>query len=356
VAAAVVAAAAGAALAQRRFAAVLFLGGVGYGVAVLFLIQGAPDLALTQLLVETLTLVIFVLVLRHLPERFETNPWRLGGVSRMVVATAVGVFVAAFSLVAAGARTEAPISQAYLDRALPDAGGRNVVNVILVDFRALDTLGEITVLGVAALGITSLLLARRESSPALATDQEPGPEAAPPAGTAPGAPVPSLILDVCVRMVFHTALVFSVFLFFAGHNAPGGGFIGGLVAGAALVLRYVAGGAAEVRRTVPVAPHLLLGGGLALAVVTGAASLVAGGQFLESGVLTLDLPVLGTLKTTSALPFDAGVYLVVVGLVLALLRTLGAEADAESPTAEEGEDGAAPPRPELASARSGDRG
>ena len=161
VAALVIAAATGAALARRRFAAVLFLGGIGYGVAVLFVIQGAPDLALTQLLVETLALVIFVLVLRHLPERFEAPRPRLREGARWMVSAGMGVFVAVFVLIAAGSRTVPPVSDAYLERALPEGGGRNVVNVILTDFRGLDTVGEITVLTVATLGIASLVRAGR---------------------------------------------------------------------------------------------------------------------------------------------------------------------------------------------------
>jgi multicomponent Na+:H+ antiporter subunit A len=147
--------------AHRRFAAVLFLGGVGFGVAVLFVIQGAPDLALTQFLVETLILVIFVLVLRHLPERFTPQRWRLGQGPRVVIAAGVGLFVAAFALIAAGVRTESPISDEHLARSLPDANGRNVVNVTLVDFRGFDTMGEIVVLTVAALGIAGLVRAAR---------------------------------------------------------------------------------------------------------------------------------------------------------------------------------------------------
>ncbi len=135
----------------------------------------------------------------------------------------------------------------------------------------------------------------------------------------------SLILDMSAGPVFHVALLFSAFLLFRGHNAPGGGFIGGLVAGAALVLRYVAGGADEVHRTVRVAPELMLGLGLALAVLTGVAPWLVGDQFLESAKLSVDLPLLGTVKTTTALPFDIGVYFVVVGLVLAVLRTIGGE-------------------------------
>ena len=153
----IVGAAVGTAVAARRFVAVLFLGGVGYGVAVLFVIQGAPDLALTQFLVETLSLVIFVLVLRHLPERFGGSPSPRSNVLRLAVAGVVGVFVTAFALVAAAARTGESVSEEFLARSLPEAGGRNVVNVILVDFRAIDTLGEITVLGVAALGVAALV-------------------------------------------------------------------------------------------------------------------------------------------------------------------------------------------------------
>ncbi|MDQ3385071.1 MAG: DUF4040 domain-containing protein [Actinomycetota bacterium] len=165
VAALVIGAAVGAAAARRRFAAVLCLGGVGYGVAVLFVVQGAPDLALTQLLVETLAVVIFVLVLRHLPERFAQTPRRISRVARALIAGGVGVFVASFAVIAGSARQDPSISGELLARSLPEGGGRNVVNVILVDFRGLDTLGEITVLAVAALGIASLVLSGR-SAPA----------------------------------------------------------------------------------------------------------------------------------------------------------------------------------------------
>jgi multicomponent Na+:H+ antiporter subunit A len=137
----------------------------------------------------------------------------------------------------------------------------------------------------------------------------------------------SVVLETAVRLVFHTVLVFSLYLLFAGHNQPGGGFVGGLVAGAAFVLRYVSGGRAALRAAVPIDPGLPVGAGLVLAAGTGMAAWLFGGQFLESGKLELDLPVLGMLKVTSALPFDTGVYLVVVGLVLAVLRTLGAEAE-----------------------------
>ena len=164
----VIAAAAGTIIATRRLGAVLFLGGVGYGVAVLFVIQGAPDLALTQLLVETLALALFILVLRRLPGRFEVVQSRIRRFARIGIATGVGLMAGAFSLWAASAPESPPIADEYLARALPEGGGRNVTNVILTDFRAFDTLGEITVLAVVAMGAMALILARRpeDGSPA----------------------------------------------------------------------------------------------------------------------------------------------------------------------------------------------
>lgn len=147
--------------AHRRFTAVLTIGAVGYGIAVLFVLQGGPDLALTQFLIETLTLVLFMFVLRRLPANFTRQSMRTGQGVRLVVSLAVGAFVTAAVLVSGQARTAPPASQAYLDQSLPDGGGRNVVNVVLVDFRGFDTLGEITVLVVAAMGIASLVLAGR---------------------------------------------------------------------------------------------------------------------------------------------------------------------------------------------------
>ncbi len=140
-------------------------------------------------------------------------------------------------------------------------------------------------------------------------------------------PGPSVVLETAVRLVFHTVLVFGVYLLFAGHNQPGGGFVGGLVAGSAFVLRYAATGREGIDRAVPLDPALPLGAGLLLAAGTGAAAWLFGAQFLESGKLELHLPVLGAVKATSALPFDTGVFLVVVGLVLVMLQTLGAEAE-----------------------------
>lgn len=136
---------------------------------------------------------------------------------------------------------------------------------------------------------------------------------------------PSLVLDTVLDGVFRAAIVFSLFLFFAGHNAPGGGFVGGLVAGAALVLRYVAGGTDEVRRVAPMPPEVILGLGLVLAVATGVGGWVVGSEFFESRLFEGEVPIIGTVKASTALVFDAAVYLVVVGMALAVLTGLGEE-------------------------------
>jgi multicomponent Na+:H+ antiporter subunit A len=160
----------GAAFVRRRFAAALLLGTVGYAMAGLFVVQGAPDLALTQATIETLSTVLFVLVLRRLPDRFEHQALR-GRSLRIVVAGLVAVVVFAFGVIAAAHRTAPPVSAEMVERALPDAGGRNVVNVILVDFRGFDTLGEITVLVAAAVG--AVALARAGRRPRRVTPPEP---------------------------------------------------------------------------------------------------------------------------------------------------------------------------------------
>lgn len=162
----VAAAAVGAARARGRLTAVLLLGAVGYGVALLYVLQGGPDLALTQFLVETLSLVVFLLVLRLLPRRFPPSVHRRAQVVRAAVATAVGVFVTVATLAATSVRTRPGVSEELLARSAPEAAGKNVVNVILVDFRGLDTLGEVTVVLTAALGIAALVLTARPPRPA----------------------------------------------------------------------------------------------------------------------------------------------------------------------------------------------
>ena len=153
--------AAAAAFVRRRFSAVLFLGVAGYGMAALFVVQGAPDLALTQVVVETLSTVLFVLVLRRLPDRFVAGSTVRRRAGRVLVSAAVGVSVFWFALVAGGPSPEPTVSDAMVAKSLPEGNGRNVVNVILVDFRGLDTLFEITVLATVAIGVVALARAGR---------------------------------------------------------------------------------------------------------------------------------------------------------------------------------------------------
>jgi multicomponent Na+:H+ antiporter subunit A len=151
-------------LTRNRFVAALLMGGVGFACAVVFALHGAPDLALTQILIETLTLVVFLLVLRQMPGLFKGDSVWAPKVVRVVVSVGVGVTVALFAVMVSGARTAPSAGETYADLSLPEAGGKNIVNVILVDFRGWDTMGEITVLAVAALGVTNLVrMARRRA-------------------------------------------------------------------------------------------------------------------------------------------------------------------------------------------------
>jgi multicomponent Na+:H+ antiporter subunit A len=163
-----------AAFARRRFAAVVLIGAVGYGMAALFVVQGAPDLAITQLLIETIAIVIFVLVFRHLPDKFPRNRIRGSQAPRVLIAAGAGVFIFFFTLVAVGSRTVAPVSDGYLTRAYPEAHGKNVVNTIIVDFRGFDTVGEITVLAVAVLGVASIVRSGRRLGSAPDVARVPG--------------------------------------------------------------------------------------------------------------------------------------------------------------------------------------
>jgi multicomponent Na+:H+ antiporter subunit A len=198
-------------------------------------------------------------------------------------------------------------------RAVPDGHGRNVVNVILVDFRGFDTLGEITVLAVASIGAVALARVGRRRAAERGEEQ--------PAVPARLRRLP--FVDVSVRIVFQAVVLISVWLLFAGHNLPGGGFVGGLLAGSAITLRYIAGGITEVRGRSRLRPWIVLGTGLLLAIVTALAPLLAGGPLLESSLATVDLPVIGPAKVGSTLVFDTGVYLVVLGMVLMAFEAFG---------------------------------
>ncbi|SNC73378.1 multisubunit sodium/proton antiporter, MrpA subunit /multisubunit sodium/proton antiporter, MrpB subunit [Kytococcus aerolatus] len=342
VAVAVAVAAVAAARSRRRLRGVFLLGVTGYGVALLFLLHGAPDLALTQILVETVSIAVFVLVLRRLPTRFVDESTRHDRRLRAALGVLVGATVTGLGIVASGARVAPPASVGMAESAYEFGGGHNVVNVILVDIRAWDTMGELSVVLVAATGVASLVFlhAERTSSNvqhirrvlgqrrrhALAAEDWsrwiPAPTAMPQRRR-------SLMLEVVTRLLFHTIMVWSVYLLLAGHNAPGGGFAAGLVAGLAIFVRYLAGGREEMQAALPVVPGVLLGLGLFLSAGTGLFSMLVGGEVLQTWVHDLPLGPLGEVHVVTSVVFDVGVYLVVVGLLLDILTSLGASLDRE---------------------------
>ncbi|MGA5300172.1 Na+/H+ antiporter subunit A [Nucisporomicrobium flavum] len=317
--------------ARRRLAAVVLVGVTGYATAILFILHGAPDLALTQLLVETCTMVMFVLVLRRLPGHFSVRPLVAARRVRVAIGVAVGTVISGLAYAATAGRQAVAISTGFPEPAVSYGGGRNVVNVTLVDIRAWDTMGEISVLLVAAIGVAGLVFGG--SGRLLHSGRRP-PLPTPPrgqvwlmAGHTLDAGLRSPILEVVTRLVFHTIVLFSIYLLFAGHNAPGGGFAGGLVVGLALVLRYLAGGRHELAVAAPVDAGAVMGAGLFIALGTGLAGLIGGGQVLQSTLLDWHLPLLGHVHFVTSMIFDVGVYLVVIGVVLNILRSLGAEVD-----------------------------
>jgi multicomponent Na+:H+ antiporter subunit A len=309
-----------ASIVRRRFAGALFLGMVGYSMAALFVAQGAPDLALTQVAIETLSTVLFVLVLRRLPDRFESTRGAARRTLRIAIATFVGLVVFMFTLAAGAQQPETDVADTMVAQAYPEGDGRNVVNVILVDIRGFDTLGEITVLTAVAIGTVALARAGRRPAHVEAAD----------ARTRKRRPAPVVLtrlvtIEVSVRIVFAAVMMGSLWLLFAGHNQPGGGFVGGIVAGAAVSLRYVSGGLREVRRLSRGKPWMVLGTGLCISVVVAIIPLLLGGDVLQTGAHTFDIPVIGPMKVTSALFFDIGVYLAVIGLAMMVFESFGDE-------------------------------
>jgi multicomponent Na+:H+ antiporter subunit A len=323
---------------RRRLRAVILSGVTGYGTAMLFVLHGAPDLALTQVLVETTSLVIFVLVLRRLPAYFTDRPLSPRRYLRLALGAAVGLTVALVMLVTTGTRTADPVSKPYPQEAAEFGGGNNIVNVILVDIRAWDTLGEISVLVAAATGVASLLFLNTRVSGIRRIRELPregGIETPPPRPRQVWLPGPrtlpadrrSIIFEVVTRLLFPVLVVLGVYLLLAGHNNPGGGFAAGMVTGLALMVRYLAGGRYELDEAAPIDAGVLMGTGLFVAAVSGLAPLAFGGAVLQSAQIDVSLWALGQVHLVTSTFFDIGVYLVVVGLVLDLLRALGSRID-----------------------------
>ena len=304
---------------RRRLLSLLALGAVGLLVSLVFVLFSAPDLALTQLSVEVVTVVLLMVALRHLPATTPVEGSLPRHLRDALLALAAGIGVAALAF-AALTRPLASISTYFLEQAVPKGGGSNVVNVILVDFRGYDTLVEILVLAVAGLIIQALLAGLVVPGPATAPDAE---------ETRP------LMLRMVARLMLPFALAVSAYLFLRGHNQPGGGFVAGLVTAIALLVQYMAAGREPVSAPVPagVPPRPVPAGvqgferwiaaGMFTVVLTGLGATAIGFPFLTSAYAYFDLPLLGKVPLASAMFFDAGVYLTVVGSTMMMIDSIG---------------------------------
>jgi multicomponent K+:H+ antiporter subunit A len=297
-----------------RFRAVVLVGVVGLVTSLTFVSLSAPDLALTQLSVEVVSTVLLLMGLALLPQHSPRESSNTRRARDAVLALSAGAGLAWLAWVFLTSH-HSSISWYFLDKSIPVGGGSNVVNVILVDFRGYDTYGEITVLGIAALGVLALMEGMRTRRPLQDTEGRTWTFARQP-----------LLLRVAATVVLPVALVFSIYIFMRGHNLPGGGFIAGLITAVALVVQFMSMGQAK-------AEYLLrgrggrrfvkwIGTGLGIAGMTGVAAFIWGRPFMTSAHGNPSVPVLGELPLASAAMFDLGVYLVVVGATLLTLSVL----------------------------------
>jgi multicomponent K+:H+ antiporter subunit A len=296
---------------RARLMAVIVIGALGLTVSLLFVFLSAPDLALTQLLVEFVTIVLMMLALNWLPRegRLEHAPLRKLRDGALALAAGAGVTIVTLVLLTRPSMSIAPY---FLENSVRLGGGSNVVNVILVDFRGYDTLGEITVLGIAGLVIFAALQGfqpHRESAPW--TVRSPHEEDKHP-----------LMLALVSRLLLPLAIVVSLFLFLRGHNQPGGGFIAGLVLAIALILQYVANGQQWLEPRLRIDFRTWIGWGLLCAGLTGVGSWVVAHPFLTSSYAYPKLPLVGAVPVASAVMFDLGVYLTVVGATMVALKAI----------------------------------
>lgn len=297
---------------QQRLIMLIIAGAIGIGVVLIFVRFSAPDLALTQLSVEIVTVVLLLLGLYFLPQHSpqEMNHRRQGWHMLLAVSSGVGVAALAWAVMT---RPNISIADYFVDNSLLSGGGTNIVNVILVDFRGYDTFNEICVLALAALGVCVLVQSLR--LPGMAHDAQ---------GHPWDADAYPMVLASLTRLLLPLALLVSVFIFMRGHNLPGGGFVAGLISAVALVMLYMANGMAWMNARLSWNFHILLGAGLLIAMLTGLASLLFSKPFLSSAFSFLHLPLIGELELASATAFDLGVYLVVFAATLLILTHLGA--------------------------------
>ena len=292
---------------RRRLLALVVMGAVGLAVSLAFVLLSAPDLALTQLLVEMVTIALMLLSLNYLPADSAPEPSRLRRWRDAIIALAAGGGVAALAYAIITRPLDTVASQ-ILALSLPEGGGSNVVNVILVDFRGFDTLGEIAVFGIAGLVVHALLRRARML----------------PERRVEGPPDPLVIPNTVARLLLPLALAVSLYLFLRGHNLPGGGFIAGLVLAVPVLLQYVLSGNDYMEQRLGFDYPRVIGLGLMLALLTGVGSWVLGYPYMTSHTDYVAVPLLGKLPMASAMVFDIGVYLVVAAGSLLMLGMMAA--------------------------------
>ena len=296
---------------RQRLVALIMIGTVGLGVALIFAKFSAPDLALTQLSVEFVTIVLMLLALYFLPQITlpdSRSVWRVRD-GLLALSAGIGVAVLAWGVLT---RPYDTIADFFLTHSVPEGGGHNVVNVILVDFRGYDTLGEITVMALAGLGIYAMLeglklksLTTDFSTQVWDEDRHP------------------MIMGALTRILFPLVLMVAIFILLRGHNQPGGGFIAGLITAVALITQYLAQGTAWTQVRMPIDMHTVIGSGLLIALVTGLASWWFDYPFLTSTFGHVHTVLTGEFELASAMAFDLGVFLVVVGVTVLIIVNLG---------------------------------
>ncbi|WP_077001777.1 monovalent cation/H+ antiporter subunit A [Variovorax sp. KK3] len=320
----------------HRLASLMLAAGAGLVCCTTYIWFSAPDLALTQLVVETVTTVLMLLGLRWLPMRTakpqpmraRLRPWGRRG-RDLLVAAAAGCGMSAIAWIMMTRPFPQSISPFFLEHALPQGGGTNVVNVMLVDFRGFDTFGEITVLGIVALTVYALLRRFRPApeSMALPSQQRAQPDDGSsdllnPRRAKDTAVGYLMVPAVLVRFLLPLAVLVSIYFFMRGHNQPGGGFVAGLVMSVALLLQFIVSGAEWVEEHLRIYPRRWIAIGLLLALGTGGGAIALGYPFLTTHTAHLHLPVLGDLHVPSALFFDIGVFALVLGATMLILTAL----------------------------------
>jgi multicomponent K+:H+ antiporter subunit A len=318
----------------HRLAALILMSGAGLATCITFIYLSAPDLALTQLLVEVVTMVLILLGLRWLPKRLDEGLLQVDSSMLMrryvdlSIALAAGAGLAGIAF-AVMTRPRPPngIAEYFLERAYTEGGGHNAVNVILVDFRGFDTLGEVTVLCIVALAVFALLRRFRPAPESIAIPEQKRMQEAfdmDHPDRRPGETIADYLLipSVIMRLLFPVIGTIGIYLFLRGHDFPGGGFVAGLTIAVAIILQYMAAGAVWVEARIRIYPLRWMAVGFLFVFVTGVGAWLVDYPFLTSHMFVAHVPILGELPLSSALFFDLGVLAIVLGATVLILIAL----------------------------------